>query len=63
MADWIELPGSKTFPQPGEIVRFRRGKELSEPLRVSHVDPASKTVYFADTMPMDIREGDELVSL
>lgn len=63
MADWIELPNSNTFPSPGEVVRFKRGSELSEPLRVSHVDPSTKTVYFMDTMPHDVREGDELVSL
>lgn len=63
MAEWVELPKSNMFPQPGDIVRFRRGTELSEPLRVSYVDHASKTVYFADTLPMDVREGDELVSL
>lgn len=64
MADWVELPlNPGVFPQPGELVRFKRGREFSEPLRVSHIDTQTKTVYFAGDIPHDIREGDELVSL
>lgn len=64
MADWVELPDNKgLFPQRGELVCFRRGREYSEPLRVSHIDPATKTVFFLDPVPQDVRPGDELMSV
>ena len=63
MADWVELPGSRFFPQPGELVRFKRGDEFSEPLRVHSIDPATKTVYFSGPIPSDVVSGDELVSM
>ncbi len=63
MKDWATFPNNPgIWPNRGDLVHFKRGNEISEPIRVSHVDMATKSVYFLDDIPLDVREGDEMIS-